>query len=52
MKEGEAANGVSEKTSLTDEAPVVDRELINKLTSENEELKVSLLTVNYVYFLC
>lgn len=50
MKEREAAKEVVEKDPIIQEGSVVDHEMIIKLTAENEELKVRLLTVNYVYF--
>lgn len=39
-KEREAAKQLSEKVPEAREVPVVDQELINKLTAENEQLKV------------
>lgn len=42
VKEREAAKKVSEVLPIIKEVPVVDQELMEKLTNENEKLKVGL----------
>lgn len=49
-KEREAAKKLSERDHIIQEGSVVDHEKIDKLTAENEELKVGLVTVNYFHF--
>lgn len=40
IKEREAAKSIAEKVPVIQEVPVIDDELMNKLTAENEQLKV------------
>lgn len=40
IEEREAAKKIVEQVPVIQEVPVVDNELINKLTTENEQLKV------------
>lgn len=42
VKEREAATKAAEHAPIIQEVPVIDHEMINKLTSENEQLKVGL----------
>ena len=39
-KEREAAEIAAEKAPIIQEVPVIDHELMNKITAENENLKV------------
>ena len=50
IKEREAAKEVSEVLPIIKEVPVVDQELMEKLTNENEKLKVGdeHLSMNYL----
>lgn len=41
VKEREAAKQAAEQAPIIQEVPVIDHEMINKLTTENEQLKVS-----------
>lgn len=50
QKEREVAKKAAEQIPVIQEIPVVDHELMNKLTSENEKLKVALLTSNNLLF--
>lgn len=43
IKEREAALKSAEQAPIIQEVPVIDHELVNKLTAENEQLKVVLL---------
>jgi myosin-5 len=45
IKEREAAKKAAEQFPITQEVPVIDNELVNKLTAENEMLKVKLLYI-------
>lgn len=45
IQEREAAKEVSEVLPIIKEVPVVDQELMEKLTNENETLKVGLNTI-------
>jgi hypothetical protein len=49
IKECEAAKKAAEQFPITQEVPVIDNELVNKLTAENEMLKVKLFM--HCYFL-
>lgn len=40
MKEREATKSLAEKAPVVQEVPVVDHEMLKKLSSENEKLKV------------
>lgn len=40
MKEKEAAKEAAEKVPVIQEVSVIDHEMVNKLTAENEQLKV------------
>lgn len=44
-KEREAAKRTIEKVPVIQEVPVIDNEMLEKLTSENEKLKVRWLKV-------
>lgn len=41
IKEQEAAKKAAEQVPVVHEVPVIDNEMMNKLTEENEQLKVS-----------
>lgn len=41
VKEREAVKQAAEQVPIIQEVPVIDHEMINKLTTENEQLKVS-----------
>jgi myosin-5 len=43
MKELEVAKTTAEQVPVVFEVPVIDHEMFNKLTAENEELKVRFL---------
>lgn len=43
VQERESAKKAAEKLPIIQEVPVIDHELMNKLTAENERLKVSIL---------
>lgn len=43
IKEGEAAMTRAEQAPVPQEVPVVGHEMVNKLTAENEQLKVNVL---------
>lgn len=50
-KEQELAKKAAEQAPVIQEVPVIDHELMNKLTSENEKLKVMLTTSNDLLFI-
>lgn len=53
VKERETAKRAAEKIPIIQEVPVVDREMMNKLSAENENLKVGLLKLgSQVYTSC
>lgn len=45
----QGASKGAEQVSVVQEVSVVDREMINKLTAENEQLKVKVLKLLYAY---
>lgn len=48
-EEHEAAKIVVEQAPIIQEVPVIDHEIINKLTAENEQLKVLLPSLLHAY---
>lgn len=50
-KEQVLAKKAAEQAPVIQEVPVIDHELMNKLTSENEKLKVMLTTSNDLLFI-
>ena len=51
IEELEAAKKAAEQAPIIQEVPVIDHEIVNKLTAENEQLKVRLLKLWYMLFL-
>lgn len=49
IKERENAKKADEKVPIIQEVPAIDHEMMNKLTAENEKLKVKFLKALYVY---
>ena len=49
IKERENAKKADEKVPIIQEVPAIDHEMMNKLTAENEKLKVKFLKAQYVY---
>ncbi|KAK6265916.1 hypothetical protein QUC31_016753 [Theobroma cacao] len=47
IKEREAAKSIAEKVPVIQEVPVIDDELMNKLTAENEQLKALLSSLEH-----
>lgn len=54
IKENEAAKNAAEQIRIMQEVPVVDNDMVNKLTAENEMLKVKfyvlLLTKPWIHY--
>ena len=51
IKEREAVKIAAEQAPIVQEVPVIDHEIVNKLTAENEQLKVRLLKLWCMSFL-
>lgn len=49
-KAAEAAAKVAEQLPVVQEISVVDQEIVNKLTAENEQLKVKALKLSYAFW--